>query len=148
MSIQQSTSREIRESEGESTMSAIAVGGFSAAPVSASARGESPADGRSHLRVTRRGRVVFGTLLALVIAGGAIAAALGGGGAAAAGGASEAHFSHVTVLEGQSLWQIAEKVAPSADPRDVIAAIVDLNQLPSSTVSPGEKLAIPTQYSH
>ena len=51
----------------------------------------------------------------------------------------------MTVQSGQSLWSIAEKVAPSADPRDVIADIVSLNQLQSAVVTPGQRIAIPSE---
>ena len=49
----------------------------------------------------------------------------------------------VTVEAGQSLWTIAESIAPGADPRDVIASIVELNRLSSVDVVPGQLLAIP-----
>ena len=55
-------------------------------------------------------------------------------------------FSYVSVAPGQSLWQVAETLAPEADPREVIADIMALNQLASSAVEPGQKLAIPTAY--
>lgn len=102
----------------------------------------------TRLRLTRRGRAVITMLTAVPLIVGAAAFALNGGGALASGHAADASFGHVTVSSGQSLWQIAERVAPSADPRDVVAAIVDLNQLPNSTVMPGERLAIPSQYGH
>ena len=38
---------------------------------------------------------------------------------------------------GESLWSIAEQVAPEADPRDVVDAIVRLNALDGVTVSAG-----------
>jgi len=44
------------------------------------------------------------------------------------------------------LWQLAEHIAPSADPREVIADIVNLNQLPSESVQPGQRLALPAEY--
>ena len=47
---------------------------------------------------------------------------------------------------GESLWSIAQEVAPSADPRDVVDAIVRLNALDGVTVSAGEQLAIPAEY--
>lgn len=101
----------------------------------------------SHLRLTRRGRFVVTALVAIPLVIGAAAFAINGGGAIASGEATQStSFSHVTVSSGQSLWQIAERIAPSSDPRDVVAAIIDLNQLPSSLVMPGQRLAIPTQY--
>ena len=49
-------------------------------------------------------------------------------------------------MPGQSLWQIAEAVAPEADPRDVVAEIELLNGI-AGAIQPGERLAIPAHYS-
>lgn len=47
------------------------------------------------------------------------------------------------VLPGETLWGIAEQVAPGADPRDTIAEIVELNALPGSGVQVGQRIALP-----
>jgi len=48
------------------------------------------------------------------------------------------------VRAGDSLWSIAEGVAADdADPRAVVAAIRDLNDLPGSLIHPGDVLQIP-----
>jgi LysM repeat protein len=52
----------------------------------------------------------------------------------------------VTVQSGDSLWSVASRLAPKADPRDVIADLVNLNGLSSAVVTPGQQLAIPAQY--
>ena len=107
----------------------------------------------ARLRITRRGYA----LLTLVAAAPLVIAALGfavnGGGAAAANPVSAASlasvtFEHVTVQAGESLWQLAAQIAPSADPRDVVSDIVHLNQLASAVVQPGQTLAIPLKYGH
>lgn len=116
------------------------------------------AHARTRLHLTRRGRVVFTTLAAIPIAAVALALALNGGIAAAEGtnigsslgaktvaGVATA-FDYVTIRSGQSLWQLAETIAPTADPRDVIAEIVSLNQLPSENVQPGQRLALPNTF--
>jgi hypothetical protein len=118
-------------------MSAMTWNGIPAATVS------------PRLRITRRGRVVLGIL----VAGPLVAAAvLGGIGVVSGATATDTHastsFQHVTVASGESLWQLAEQVAPNADPRDVVAAISDLNGLSSGVVQPGQRLAIPSQYAH
>ena len=102
----------------------------------------------THLRLTRRGRTVFTTLAAVPLVLGAIGIALNGGMAAAEGtaGIGAAAFDYVTIEAGQSLWQLAETIAPSQDPRDVIADIVNLNQLSSEAVQPGQRLALPADY--
>jgi hypothetical protein len=110
--------------------------------------GVAAAGATMRLRLTRRGRVVLTSLAAVPLIAGAMFLALNGGGAAASGDQAAVHFQYVTVESGQSLWSIAESVAPSADPRDVIADIVSLNQLDTAVVSPGQRIAIPSQYEH
>ena len=107
-----------------------------------------PTTPTTHLRLTRRGRAVFTTLAAVPLVLGAIGIALNGGMAAAEGtaGIGAAAFDYVTIEAGQSLWQLAETIAPSQDPRDVIADIVNLNQLASEAVQPGQRLALPADY--
>jgi hypothetical protein len=102
----------------------------------------------SRLHLTRRGRVVFTTLAAIPLVAGALFFAVNGGGAVATDTSSTVQFHYVTVQSGQSLWSIATSVAPSADPRDVIAEIVSLNQLQSAVVTPGQRVAIPAQYAN
>jgi hypothetical protein len=98
---------------------------------------------RTHLRLTRRGRVVFTALAALPLVAGSLGLAVNGGVAAASDHGSGHSFEYLTIAAGQSLWQVAENVAPTADPRDVIAAIVDLNRLTSESVQPGQRIALP-----
>jgi hypothetical protein len=113
---------------------------------SQSSRAEELVPVRSRLRITRRGRAVLATLVSVPLILGTAAAVLNGGGAVATDTASTVEFSFVEVAEGQSLWGLAETIAPRADPREVIAAIVSLNGLPSADVQPGERLAIPFEY--
>jgi len=116
-----------------------------AAPIAAVT--EAAAAPRTRLRITRRGRLVLTALVAAPLALGAGLVALNGGAAVAAKDASGVTLEHVTVSSGQSLWDLAEEIAPSSDPRDVIASLVDLNRLPTSDVSAGQQLAVPVQYS-
>jgi hypothetical protein len=99
------------------------------------------------LRITRRGRTVLTVLIAIVVAVAAATFGLGAAGASAGThSGSFSTFQYVTVDPGESLWQLAQSVAPTADPRDVIADILTLNNLSSAAVQPGQRLAIPTQY--
>jgi LysM repeat protein len=106
----------------------------------------------THLRITRRGRAVLTTLAAIPIVAGAIFLAVNGASltgtdvAYASGSAAAVEFDYVTVQAGQSLWMLAEDLAPSADPRDVMADLVNLNQLVTEEVQPGQRLAIPEKY--
>ncbi|MDH6180699.1 hypothetical protein M2152_000881 [Microbacteriaceae bacterium SG_E_30_P1] len=114
---------------------------FPSMTYSASVRPAQP-----RLRITRRGRrVLFGMLVTPVIAV-ALAFAINGGGAVASLEGSTASFDVVTVETGESLWQVAESVAPTSDPREVIDAIVRLNRLESADVYAGQQLTIPLEY--
>ena len=101
---------------------------------------------RTRLRITRRGRAVVAALVAvpLVVVAGALV--LNGGGAVASDTTGRTEFQHVTVDGGETLWQVASEIDPDADPRDVIADLVSLNNLPSAEVSAGQSLAVPAQY--
>ncbi|MBW8872729.1 MAG: LysM peptidoglycan-binding domain-containing protein [Leifsonia sp.] len=107
-----------------------------------------PEGARVRLRLTRRGRAVLSALVALPLVIGAMVFALNGGGAVATGDQTHVAFQYVSVQSGDSLWSVAERIAPNADPRDVIADIVSLNGLDSAVVSPGQQLAVPTKYAH
>ncbi len=100
------------------------------------------------LRITRRGRAVITAMIAVPLVAGAVIAVLSGGMAAASGENSHAAFEYVRVESGQSLWQMAEAIAPQADPREFIADVSDLNRLETAVVQPGQRLAIPSEYSH
>lgn len=98
------------------------------------------------LRLTARGRAVIMTLVATPLVALALFLGLNAGGAIATGEQGDVAFQSVSVEPGQSLWEVAAQVAPAADPREVIAEIVLLNQLDSAVVQPGQELAIPTKY--
>lgn len=102
------------------------------------------------LRITARGRralalLVAAPVLALGALGGAGIIGHAVSGAVASSTTETQSFQHVTVLPGQSLWQIAQVVAPDADPREVVAEIELLNGI-AGAIQPGEQLAIPAEY--
>lgn len=108
------------------------------------ARGQTVPAPRTRLRLTRRGRAVFTALAAVPIAIVASVSVLGAGVAAADGGQSPvAPLEVVTVGHGDTLWELAESIAPDEDPREVIADIVRLNGLDGAVVQPGQKIALP-----
>jgi hypothetical protein len=127
---------------------AVKPGTFAGGSARSTAHATATAAPRTHLRLTRRGRIVFTTLAAVPLVLGSIAVAVNGGVAAAEGtaGVGAAAFEYVTVDSGQSLWELAQSIAPKQDPRDVIADIVNLNQLASEAVQPGQRLALPAGY--
>jgi nucleoid-associated protein YgaU len=88
---------------------------------------------------------VFGALAAAPVVAGLVFASVT---APAAAGNHEgaASFSTVTVGAGESLWSIAERIAPASDPREVIGELERLNGLEDPAVAPGQTLAIPARY--
>jgi LysM repeat protein len=77
-------------------------------------------------------------MLAAVIAG----LTLGHGSSRAATGIPVQHS--VVVTPGETLWSVADRIAPHADPRLVVADIVSLNHLSSDSVEAGQQLTVPT----
>ncbi len=103
---------------------------------------------KPHLRLTKRGRAVFTTLAALPLVIGAFIFAINGGSATATiEDAPAQSYEYVTIVTGQSLWEVAGDVAPSADPRDVVTEILSFNGMSSAELFPGQRLALPPQYS-
>jgi LysM repeat protein len=47
------------------------------------------------------------------------------------------------VQPGETLWSIAERVDPGTDPRETVARLVAINDLPDSSVQVGQELQIP-----
>ena len=106
-------------------------------------------DGSGRLRLTRRGRVVLGAFVTVLVAGTlALFASLAAPEAMASGeGPNGEQFEYVVVQPGSSLWSLASDLDPAADPRDLISEIVQLNQLDDSSVQAGEAIAVPLRYS-
>ena len=104
---------------------------------------------RTRVRLTRRGRIVVAALIAMSVVLVAALAWLAGTARAdvAGSGVPSSAVYHslrsVTVMPGQSLWSIATRYEPAADPRGVIQQIVDLNALSSTSVRPGQHLWLP-----
>lgn len=95
------------------------------------------------LKLTSRGRRVFGALLAVPVIVGIGVFGMWGT-AAIAGSSTPAQLSYVTVYSGDSLWSIAADVtAPGADVRDTLAEIQSLNGLTSTALTPGQQIAVP-----
>lgn len=97
------------------------------------------------LRLTIRGRVLLlvATILVLftlvVAAGGFTAEATGEVPGPGAGPVAAV----VVVQKGESLWSIAQQVAPGHDPREIVSRIRDLNGLADALVIPGQSLVVP-----
>jgi LysM domain len=127
------------------SMRASAIQGFNweERPVQA-ARTRQP-----RLRLTRRGRIVLIGFPLILLS--ALLISLAGflnAPAKAADSVSELALTptvSVTVQPGESLWEIAGTVAPERDRRDVVADIVQLNNLDAGRVMPGQQLFIPSK---
>ena len=101
----------------------------------------SPTRTSPPVRLTRRGRIVIVLMLMLCLL--AAAFTLGRGSSQAA---PRQHLVRhtVTVEAGETLWSVAARIAPHADPRLVVADISALNHLTSAVVEPGQQLIVPT----
>ncbi len=92
----------------------------------------------SAARVRRR-RLAAGLLvLALSVSAPAVSAAVRGGSSPGSVAADR-----YVVQSGDTLWSIAVSRAPGRDPRQVVQAIVDANQIDAGKLAPGQDLVIP-----
>jgi len=100
-------------------------------------------------RLTRRGRrLIWASAVLLVIAViTPVLLAVASGAQAANHGvppsAVRAGMRQVVVKPGDSLWSIALRAEPKADPRVVVQQIMDYNALGNQVVLPGENLWVP-----
>jgi predicted Zn-dependent protease len=109
------------------------------------------AAGRPAPRLTRRGRLAVAALIvtvALIVTAVLAAASSGAARAAAAGHGFLPPVNHrkaavVVVRPGQTLWSLALRAQPGADPRVVVLEIMNLNSLRSSVIEPGQRLWVP-----
>jgi LysM repeat protein len=94
--------------------------------------------------MTKRGRAVLLGLVATPVVIAALAFGINAGGAV--GTSSSTPLTKITVVGGESLWNIAKQIAPTADPRDVVSDLMSVNRLSSADIYPGEQLSVPAQY--
>jgi len=94
------------------------------------------------LRLTRRGR------LALTLATAGCVLAIAGLAVASSSSTPEASApttaTSVVVAPGDTLWDLALRADPQADPRVTVARIVELNNLSGGHIQPGQQLQLPT----
>ena len=92
------------------------------------------------VRLTRRGRLVafaasVAALVAMVVGAGQVAGA--------SGDAESPQASVVVVQAGETLWGIAQEVAPGSDPRGVVQQIRQMNDLGTAPIVPGQAIVVP-----
>ena len=107
------------------------------------ARAATPRVRRTSPTVHRRRRIVLAALaLGAVVVAGQAGAALGGSPLGAPGRSPTLVSSRTIVVRpGDTLWAIAERLDPGADPRPVVDELVALNG--SAPLQPGETLRAP-----
>ncbi|MGZ4428606.1 MAG: LysM peptidoglycan-binding domain-containing protein [Nocardioidaceae bacterium] len=93
------------------------------------------------VRLTRRGRVVvtvlfLGLLMATLVVFGARSAATGEPG-------TPVRTHTVQVGEGDTLWEIASRVAAPGQTREMVLKIEELNALSSAALREGQRIAVP-----
>lgn len=94
-----------------------------------------------HHRSVSRTRVRRRRILVTAVV---VTAALGAPAAAhALGGPEVSGVRRVVVRPGDTLWGIATSLQPGSDPREVVARIVEANQLDGAAIVPGESLTLP-----
>ena len=99
-----------------------------------------PAPGR--LRLTRRGKAVVLIVSALLLL---VAISAGRTGSQAATMTEVGpQLQQTTVQPGDTLWSVAQRIAPDNDPREVVAQIRRINQLHTSALQAGQLLLLPT----
>jgi LysM repeat protein len=110
-------------------------------PTAAEDLAAAPVPAPRPVRLTRRGRVVLIIAAVLVAAGLVVAGAT----AAQASGPAAAHSgdSRVFVQPGDTLWSIAQRTDPGADPQAVVTDILQANHLSTATVTVGQRLWVP-----
>lgn len=59
-------------------------------------------------------------------------------------GPALASRSSYVVREGDTLWSIAQRVAPGEDPRPLVDAIVSVNGVDAGAIVPGQTLLVPS----
>lgn len=125
---------------------------FAISPLTSATRAKRPATAgarvavsspRRPLRLTRRGRFAVVLLLAALAL---VAFSLGRVSSdASTDRESRLPVRTVVVQPGETLWQVAQQVAPGVDPRVTVDRIIELNALPGAAVAAGQQIAVPAR---
>lgn len=92
--------------------------------------------------LTARGRILL-VLVAAVLLLGAFSLGRVASQAAPVDTAPPAALVQTTVQPGDTLWSLAQRIAPDNDPREVVRQIRSLNHLQGSTLQAGQQLLLP-----
>lgn len=97
--------------------------------------------GFSPRRRARLARTLFAlSALALVMAG---MLSVQTAEATSVGSSAKVAFNYVSVMPGDTLWELAQTYADGQNPQDWIAEVILLNNLQGSDLVAGDKLALP-----
>lgn len=96
---------------------------------------------RSRTRVTRRGRLALVGLVALLLL--AVISVGRTGSQAATYVENGPTLQQTTVQPGDTLWTVAQRIAPKNDPREVVAQLRRINHLSTSSLLVGQQLLLP-----
>ncbi|HEX9033169.1 MAG TPA: LysM peptidoglycan-binding domain-containing protein [Streptosporangiaceae bacterium] len=146
--------------EGPAAVRSAGAGPVSAVPartlqgVAGRPRASQPAASRrpvpeGPIRLTRRGRIVVGAFVVIVVAAAVslvwllVASQAQASSHVQSGQAASHALKRVVVRPGQTLWSIAASADPAADPRVVIQEIIDENSLGGTAIQPGQVLWVP-----
>ncbi|MGO2658908.1 LysM peptidoglycan-binding domain-containing protein [Mycetocola reblochoni] len=113
--------------------------------ISFAAPSPSAFDARTRLRITARGRAVIAILVVVPLL--ALGLLWGASTALASSTASGVAFDYVTVQQGDTLWGIVSDFPRAQDPRDSVAEFINLNNLATAELQPGQRLAVPASLS-
>jgi LysM domain len=94
------------------------------------------------LRLTRRGRLVTAVATLLIAGFTLVGVASRAGSLAETAPVPASAPAQVVVAPGETLWSIAQRVAPDRDPRTVVAGIQRLNDMPTADVHAGQTLVL------
>jgi len=120
------------------SMSGAMTNGSMASTMPAQARRRAQA---GELRLTRRGRVVLLVLFLTAVMGAVLA--LGGYSAATDTRGPVQQTRTVVVGEGDTLWDIAARVAAPGEVREAVHELQELNALSGPELIEGQRIAVP-----
>jgi LysM domain. len=64
--------------------------------------------------------------------------------AAGSSGTAAVEATTVSVMEGDTVWNLAAEFAPQRDRREVVKEITEMNDLRGSVLIPGQQIFVPT----
>ncbi|WP_372699958.1 LysM peptidoglycan-binding domain-containing protein [Arthrobacter sp. JSM 101049] len=114
---------------------------------SASKRARGPEASPAPLQLTRRGRFILIGLPLMLAATAAIVLAGIFTAPVMASGAAETRpveATTVSVMDGDTIWELAAEFAPERDRQQVVAEITEMNDLRGSVLVPGQEIFVPT----